>query len=141
MEDASAWELSNITIPDSPKDAPRIDHFGECQQEHIAEAPAEAFHTGIIPREGEEVMEELLPDGDNVSSDSSEESGSDEGTPRCCHSDSISQAEEGEDREELTEELAEEPLEEPIEELAGEPTPGPTEGPAEETTGGCPTLG
>ena len=73
-EDASAQELSNITIPDSPKDAPQIDHFGEHWQEHVAEAPAEAFSAGIVSHEGEEVMEELPPDGENISSDSSEES-------------------------------------------------------------------
>ena len=52
-------------------------------------------------------MEEAPPDGENMSSDSSEELDSDEGTPRCRHSDSISQAEEeGEDREKLTGEPA-----------------------------------
>ena len=30
VEDASAWELSNITLPDSPEDRPRMDRFGEC---------------------------------------------------------------------------------------------------------------
>ena len=79
-------------------------------------------------------MEEALPDGENVSSDSSEESDSDEGTPRHCCSDSFSQAEEeGDDRGELTRN--------PTKELTGEPTEGPTEGPAEEPTVGCPTLG
>ena len=136
-EDASAWELSNITVPDSLKDASQIDCFGEHQQEHIVEAPAEVFHAGIVPHKGEEVMEELPPDGENMGSDNSEESDSDEGTPRCHHTDSINQAEEGEDGEELTEESAEELMEEPAEglaeELTGEPTAGPTEGPAEET--------
>ena len=162
VEDASAWELSNITIPDPPEDAPQIDHFGEHWQEHIAEAHAKAFHIGIVPCKGEEVMEDSPPDGENVSSDSSEESDSDEGTPRHCHSDSVSQAEEeGEDGEELAEEsaeefmeeLAEEPAEEfaedptvelaegPTEELAGEPTVGPAEGPAEETAVEHPTSG
>ena len=116
VEDAPAQELSNITVPDSPKDTPRIDHFGELQQEHVTGAPAEAFCAGIVPRRGEEVMEESPPDGENVSSYSSGESDSDEGTPRCCCSDSISQAgEEGEDREELAEESTEELAEEPVE--------------------------
>ena len=53
VKDASTQELSNINVPDSPKDAPRIDHFGEHWQECIAEAPAEAFHAGIVPNEGE----------------------------------------------------------------------------------------
>ena len=127
VEDASAQELSNITIPNSPEDAPRIDRFGEHQQEHIAEVPAEAFHAGIIPCEGEEVMEELPPDEENISSDSSKESDSDERTTRHCYSDSISQAEEeGEDREEFTEEPTEELAEEPTGELALGPTEGPT---------------
>ena len=29
VEDSSAWELSNITLPDSPKDIPWMDQFGE----------------------------------------------------------------------------------------------------------------
>ena len=130
MEDASARGLSNTTIPDSPENASQIDCFGEHQQELIAEGPAEAFHAGINPHEGEEVMEMALPDGVNVSSGSSDESDSNEGTLRCCHSDSVSQAEEeGEDREKSTEELT------------GEPAVGPAEGPIEETTVGCPALG
>ena len=102
------------------------------------EVSAEVFCTGIVPHEGKEVMEDLLPDGENVSSDSSEELDSDEGTPRhhCC--DSISQAEEeGEDGEELTEE----PAEELSEELMEEPPEELTEGPTEETAVECPTLG
>ena len=77
-----------------------------------------------------------------MSSDSSKELDSNEGTPRCHHSDSINQAEEeGEDREELTGEPAEEFTGEPTDELTGEPTAGPIERPAEETAVGCPTLG
>ena len=92
-------------------------------------------------------MEESPPGGDNMSSDSSEESDSDKGTPRHRHSDSVSQVEEeGEELiEDPTEELAEEPTEElaeePTEELAGEPATEPTEGPTKETTVECPTLG
>ena len=90
MEDASAWELSNITIPDSPEDMPQIDCFRQHQQERIAEAPAEVFHAGIALLEGEEVMEQVPPDGEKVSSDSSEESDPNEGTPRHRRSDSVS---------------------------------------------------
>ena len=91
-------------------------------------------------------MEELPPDGENVGSDSSKESDSDEGTPRHHHSDSISQAEEeGEDREELTEEPTQKLTEEPTHELAEEPTEelteGVAEGPTEETAVEHPTLG
>ena len=86
-------------------------------------------------------MEQAPPDGENVSSDSSEETDSDEGTPRCCHCDSISQAEEeSEDREdlageptkELAGELTKELTGEPAKKLTGEPAEGPTEGPNEE---------
>ena len=133
------------SIPDSPENVPLIDHFGEHQQECIAEAPAEAFHAGINPCEGKEVMEQVPSDGEIMSSDSSEESDSDEGIPRCCHSDSISQAEEGEDREELAGEPAKGPAkgptEELTEELTGEPAEGPTKGLTEEPTVGCPTSG
>ena len=73
-------------------------------------------------------MEQVLPDGERVSSDSSEESDSDEGTPSHRSSDSISQAEE-EDRKELTGQ----PTEELAEKLA--------EGPTEESTVGCPASG
>ena len=105
---------------------PQIDRFGEHRQECIADAPAKAFQTGIDPCEGEEVMEEVPPEGENVSSDSSKESDFGEGTLRHCHSDSVSQAEEeGEDKEKLAE----------------EPTTGPTVGPAEEPAVGCPALG
>ena len=125
-------------MPDSPQDAPQINHFGEHWQEHIAEAPAEVFCAGIVPHEEEEEMEELPPDGDNMSSDGSEELDSDEGTPRHHCSDSISQAEDkGEGGEELTEEPAEELTEGPIEKL----TKGPIEGPAKETTAECPASG
>ena len=78
---------------------------------------------------GEEVMEWAPPNGEKVSSDNSEESDSNEGTPRHCCSDSISQAEESEDREELTGE--------PAKELTGEPAEGPTKDPAV----GCPASG
>ena len=142
MEDASTQELRNIIIPDSPKDIPQIDSFGEHQQEFIAEAPVKAFHAGIDPCKGEEVMEEVLPDGENMSSDSSEESDSHEGNSRHCCSDSISQAEEeGEDRQELTDEPTEELTGEPAKELTGKPTVGPAKGPAKEPAVGCPTSG
>ena len=52
MSDATAQELNNITVPDSPEDEPQIDHFGEQQQECVAKAPAEMFHAGISLREG-----------------------------------------------------------------------------------------
>ena len=100
--------------------------------------PCQGIHAGIVPCEGKEVMEESPPDGENMSSDSSEESDSDEGTPRHHCSDSVSQAEEeGEDREEPAEELTEELAEEPTEEL----TEGPTEGPTKETAVERPALG
>ena len=128
-EDASTQELSNITIPDSSEDAPQIDHFEEHWQESITEAPVKGFHTDIDPHEGEEVMEQVPPDGENLSRDSSEESDSDGGISRCHCSDSVSQAEEeGEDRQELARE--------PTEELTGDPVEGPTE----ELTLGHPSL-
>ena len=116
-EDASTQELSNITIPDSPQDVHQIYYFGEHWQEHIAEAPARCSAQVLE----EEVMEQALPDWENVSSISSEESDSDEGTPRSCCSDSISQTEEeSEDREELTAEPAKELTVEPTKELTVE---------------------
>ena len=86
-------------------------------------------------------MEQAPPDGENVSSDSSEETDSDEGTPRCCHCDSISQAEEqSEDREDLAGEPTKELTGEPAKKLTGEPAEGPTEGPNEEPAVGHLTL-
>ena len=83
-------------------------------------------------------MEQVPPDGKNVSSISSEELDSNEGTPRCHHSDSISQAEEeSEDREELTGDPAKELAVESAEELAVEPTEELTKEPAVE----CPASG
>ena len=39
VEEASARVLSNIVIQDPLEDAPRMDCFGECREEHSAEAP------------------------------------------------------------------------------------------------------
>ena len=77
-------------------------------------------------------MKESPPEGENVSSDSSEESDSDMGTPGCHRSDSISWAEEGKDGQELAEESTEEFMEEPNEELVEEPAEVLAEGPDEE---------
>ena len=46
-EDSSAWELSNITLPDSPKDIPQMDQFWECCQGPVPVPPAVAFHAGL----------------------------------------------------------------------------------------------
>ena len=81
-EDASAQKLSNITIPDSPEDMPRIDHFGDHQWEYTAKAPAGLFHAGITLHDEEEVMEQGLSEGERESSDSSEESDPYEGSPQ-----------------------------------------------------------
>ena len=87
-------------------------------------------------REGEEVMEDSPPEGQNVNSDSSEESDSEVSTPRHHHSDSVSWAEEGEHGEELTEESAGEFVGEPAEEFTKEPTEELAEEPAEELAEG-----
>ena len=73
-EDVSAQELSNITIPDPPEDTWRIYYFGERWEGHGAEVPAEAFCTGAALCKEEEVMEQALPDREEVGSESSEES-------------------------------------------------------------------
>ena len=44
VEEASAWELSNIVIQDPPEDAPRMDHFREHREGYNAEAPTDTFH-------------------------------------------------------------------------------------------------
>ena len=43
VEEASAQELSNIVIQDPPEDAPRMDCFRECREEHGAETPTDTF--------------------------------------------------------------------------------------------------
>ena len=62
VEDSSARELSNITLPDSPKDIPQMDQFGECCRGPVSETPAVAFHTGLALHDEEEVMEQKLPE-------------------------------------------------------------------------------
>ena len=57
VEDASAQELSNITLPDSPKDIPWMDQFGEHHQEPAPVPPAAALHAGAAHHAEEEVME------------------------------------------------------------------------------------
>ena len=73
-EDASAQELSNITIPDAPEDVWRLDHFRECQEGCDVEAPAKAFCTCAALCKKAKAMEQVLPDREEVGSKSSEES-------------------------------------------------------------------
>ena len=109
VEEASAQELSNIVIRDSPEDAPMMDCFGEHREECSAEAPADTFHMDAALH-GEESMEQT-PKSDlgQEGSKSSKESDSSKSTPchyfsRCCCPNSISWAdedqEEGEEQEE-----------------------------------------
>ena len=74
VEDALAWELSNITIPDPQEDVQRLDHFKECWEGCDADAPAEAFHAGAALCEEEKVKEQVLPDREEVGSKSSKKS-------------------------------------------------------------------
>ena len=58
MEDASAWELSNITLPDSPKDIPQMDQFGELCRGPTLVPPASASHARAAPYDKDEVMQQ-----------------------------------------------------------------------------------
>ena len=56
MENTSAQELSNITLPDSPEDRPQMDQFGECCEGPMPEPTAAALCTSPALHE-EETME------------------------------------------------------------------------------------
>ena len=73
-EDASAQELSNITIPDPPEVVWRLDCFGEHLEGHNAEAPAQVFNAGAALCKEKEVIEQALPDREEVGSKGLEES-------------------------------------------------------------------
>ena len=64
MEDSSAWELSNITLPDSPKDIPQMGWFGEHHHRTAPMPPAVPFHAGAALQDEEEVMEQEPPEGE-----------------------------------------------------------------------------
>ena len=64
IEDSSALELSNITLPDSPMDIPQMDQFGEHCQGPAPVPPAVAFHAGAALHDKEEVKLQELPEGE-----------------------------------------------------------------------------
>ena len=73
MEDSSAQELSNITLPDSPKDIPQMDRFGEHCQGPAPVPPTVASHAGAAPHDEEEVMEQELPEQERECGEYTEE--------------------------------------------------------------------
>ena len=73
MEDASARELINITLLDSPKDIPQMDQFGECHQEPAPVPPAVALHARAAHHAEEEVMGQELPEGERKCGEYTEE--------------------------------------------------------------------
>ena len=64
MEDASAWELSNITLLDFPEDIPRMDQFGEHCWEPTPVPPTAVLHAGVAHCAVGEVMEQEPPQGE-----------------------------------------------------------------------------
>ena len=63
-EDASAQELSNITLPDSSEDIPQMDQFGKHCQEPMPVPPSVALCAGAAHHAKEEVMEQELLEGE-----------------------------------------------------------------------------
>ena len=82
MEDSSAWQLSNITLPDSPKDIPWMDRFGECCQEPAPVLPTAALCTGAALHDEEEVMEQEPLEGERECGEYTEEVDSPVSSPR-----------------------------------------------------------
>ena len=82
VEDSSAWELSNITLPDSPEDIPWMDQFGECCWGPAPVLPAVAFCTGAALRDDEEVMEQEPLEGERECGEYTEESDSPVSSPQ-----------------------------------------------------------
>ena len=134
VKEASAWELSNIVIPDPLEGTPRMDCFGEHREGCGAEAPTDTFYMDTALCEEESMEQAPQSDLGDEGSKSSRESDSSEGTLhhhslRCHHPNSVSWAdkdqEEGEEQEETKEKKwptlpaspQGEPEEEPMEEL------------------------
>ena len=126
-EDASARELSNITIPDPPEDVQHIFSFGEYPEVHkegAPPAPPEAFWVGVSIHEEDLAETEEEPGQIVWERETSEESNSSNTTqqdssPGHHHFGAASWADEGEvSEEELTDELSEELTKESLEELA-----------------------
>ena len=128
MEDLSARELSNITILDSPEDAPWIDQFGECCEECAPGTPAEAFHAKAALHD-EEVMEQESPEGEREGSEDSEGLDSQESSPQNS-SDSTSHTE-----DESEGELPDMPTDGPTVEIEGGPMDEPAVKPMDESPG------
>ena len=73
VEDSSAQELSNITLPDSPEDIPWMDQFGEHCWGPLPVSPTVAPHARATPHNEEEVMEQELPEEERECGECTEE--------------------------------------------------------------------
>ena len=73
LEDSSAQELSNITLPDSPKDIPWMDQFGEHHWGPVPVPTAVAFHARAALHDEEEVKEQELPEVEREGCEHTEE--------------------------------------------------------------------
>ena len=105
VEEASAWELSNILIQDVPEDVPRMDHFREHREKYSTGGTAEKPPMNMAFHE-EESMDQAPQPGleEEEGSDGSQGLESSENTPHChssrhCHYGSISWADEQEEEE------------------------------------------
>ena len=72
-EDSSAWELSNITLPDSLENIPWMDQLGEHHWGPAPVPPTAASCAGAAPHDEEEVMEQELPEEQRECSEYTEE--------------------------------------------------------------------
>ena len=104
MEDSFAWELSNITLPDSPKDIPQMDQFREGCWGPAPVPPSVTFCAGAALCDKEEVMEQETPEGEREGGEHTEEADSPVSSPR--NSTDSDRHTEDEDEGELSDEPA-----------------------------------
>ena len=134
MEDSSAWELSNITLPDDSEDIPQMDQFGECSWGSVPVPPTASSHTEAAPC-NEEVMEQELPKEERECSEYTEEGESPVSSLwNSTNSDRHTEEEDFPESSPWNSADSDRQTEEEEEgELSDEPAGEPTDGPADET--------
>ena len=135
MEDSSAQEFCNITLPDSPKEIPQMDQFEECCRGPAPVPPAVASCTRAAPHDEEEVLEQEPLEEERGCGEYTEEVDSPVPSPRNS-TDSDRHTEEVDSPVPSLRNSADsnrQTEEEDEGELSDEPTGKPTDGPVDET--------
>ena len=134
-EDSSAQELSDINLPDSPKDIPQMDQFGKHCQGPASVPPAVAFHTRAALHDGEEVMEQEPPEEEREGGEHTEEADSPVSSPwNSTDSDRYTdEVDSPESSPQNSTDSDRQTEEEDEGELSDEPTDEPTDRPMDET--------